>query len=35
MENKNEEKEYHEQITDPKELEALAQLKNSQGNCKR
>ena len=29
MENKNEEKEYHEEITDQKELEALEQLKNS------
>ena len=29
MENKDEEKEYHEKITDPKELEALEQLKNS------
>ena len=29
MENKNEEKEYHEEITDPKELEALEHLKNS------
>jgi tRNA nucleotidyltransferase (CCA-adding enzyme) len=32
MENKNEEKEYHEEITEPKELEALEHLKNSLAN---
>ena len=29
METKENEKEYHEEITDPKEIEALTQLKNS------